>query len=168
MIPLPPELKQLKDWLDVASAVVVAIGVPIGLIRYFFAVRKEQHDREYGTYNALDEKYLSYQKMCMENPALDIFDVPDAAPAALTPAQAKQEVVAFTMLFSIFERAFLMFQDQSTEIKRNQWAGWESYIQSFCARANFRAAWVASGATFDARFQAYMQQLMTASLAAGS
>jgi hypothetical protein len=61
---------------------------------------------------------------------------------------------------SIFERAYLMYGDQGEEVKKRQWAGWESYIQGFCQRDNFRdrcrKAWKISGTTFDTRFQAYM------------
>ena len=149
-----------KGVLEGLSYLVVLLGVPVGLVQYFRTVRKEQLDREYGTYNALDEKFLEFQNICLEHPDLDIFDVPDRAPANLTPEQVKKQTIAFTILFSIFERAFLMYHDQSTTLKQKQWTGWDEYIQAFCRRENFRQAWRESGSTFDKDFEAYVHRFM--------
>lgn len=153
-------LQTIKDWVELASAIVVLLGVPIGLYQYYRAKKKEQLDREYGTYNALDERFLEFQASCLENPQLDVFDLPDAAPQQLSPVQQKQEIILFTMLFAIFERAYLMYYDQATEIKERQWSGWQEYIQTFCQRPNFQRAWQVSGATFDRRFEEFMRELM--------
>lgn len=153
-------LLSIKDYLEVLSQVILLLGVPVGLYQYFQATKKEQLDREYGTYNALDEKYMDFEKFCFAHPELDIFDVPDSVATSLTAFQKKQELIAFTMLFSIFERAYLMYSDQSTEIKRRQWTGWDEYIEDFWARENFRDAWKISGTTFDTNFEKYMNDKM--------
>ncbi|MEX5281947.1 hypothetical protein [Nitrospira tepida] len=114
----PDSYRYWKDILEELSFLIVLVGVPIGLIQYFRAVKKEQIDREYGTYNALDEKFLEFQNMCLAHPDLDIFDVPDKTPGTLTAEQQKKELIAFTILFSIFERAYLMYHDQSTAIQQ--------------------------------------------------
>lgn len=154
---LPDRFQQFRDMLEAVSFLVVLAGLPIGLVQYFRVTRKEQLDREYGTYNALDEKFLEFQSLCLAHPRLDIFDVPDEVSSSLSAEEQKQEIIAFTMLFSIFERAYLMYHDHSTEIKRDQWSGWDKYIQSFCRRGNFRAAWQKSGATFDKNFDQYIR-----------
>jgi hypothetical protein len=152
--------QQLKDVFELLSYAAVVVGVPAGLFQYYRTVKKEQQDREYGTYNALDEKYLEFEKLCLEHPYLDVFDIPDQAPIQLTEPQKKEELIAFTMLFSIFERACLMYSDESTAIKQRQWTGWEEYIRRFCKRENFRRAWATSGNTFDTTFQDYMAQCL--------
>ena len=66
-----------KDWLlylDILNKVIVILGAPLAYIQYLRTKRKEKRDREYGTYNALDEKYLEFQKLCLEHPYLNIFD----------------------------------------------------------------------------------------------
>ena len=145
-----------KDFLEVLATIVVLGGVPFGLYKYVDAVKKEQRDREHGTYNALDEKYIMYQEVCLKNPKLDIFDIPDAQPASLNPEEKKKEVIAFTILMSIFERSFLMYSDKSDSIKEQQWQGWEEYITKFASRDNFKKAWEISGETFDTRFEEFM------------
>ncbi len=153
--------QQLKDFFDLLSHMVVVLGVPAGLFQYYRTVKKEQQDRDYGTYNALDEKYIEYEKMCVEHPYLDVFDIPDQVPVKLTDPQKKEELIAFTILFSIFERACLMYKDDSTAIKQRQWSGWEEYIRRFCKRENFRRAWDTSGNTFDTTFQDYMAKRLS-------
>src|SRR5688500_710029 len=99
----------MMDWLlahdaelDALARLIVLIGVPTGLLQFYLKTRKERHDREYGTYNALDEKYLEFQRLCLDKPRLDVFDIPDPTPVDLTSEEKKQELVAFTLLFSIF------------------------------------------------------------------
>lgn len=156
----PDSFRYWKDILEALSYLVVLLGVPVGLFQYFRAVKKEQLDREYGTYNALDEKFLEFQNMCLAHPDLDIFDVPDKKPGTLTAEQQKKELIAFTILFSIFERAYLMYHDQSTAIKQKQWTGWDEYIRDFCRRENFKRAWRESGATYDKDFEEYIRRFM--------
>ena len=149
------DFQQLKDVFELLSYAAIVVGVPVGLFQYYRTVKKEQQDREYGTYNALDEKYLEFEKLCLEHP------YPDQMPIQLTEPQKKQELIAFTMLFSIFERACLMYRDQSTTIKQRQWSGWHEYIGRFCRRENFRRAWATSGNTVDTIFQGYMAQRLS-------
>jgi hypothetical protein len=131
--------------------------------------------RQEEAYDALDEKFIEFQKLCLNYPALDIFDVPDvqlfqeagltaSSLSTLTEEQQRQkqkeEVIAFTLLFSIFERAYVMYDGVDEKTRKEQWSGWDEYIHSYCRRANFRFAWKISGSTYDIRFQDYMEQAM--------
>jgi len=149
-----------KDYLETLSYLTILIGFPLAIYQFWRAARKEELDREYGTYNALDEKYIDYQRLCFQNSDLDVFDIPDASKKPLSEDQQKRELIAFTMLFSIFERAYLMYYDEDTEIKQKQWVGWHEYIGSYCKRDNFRSAWATSGTTFDSDFQKYMTKMI--------
>lgn len=155
---LSPFDRTLLDYLDAISKIIVILGLPIAYFQYKRTKRKEKKDREYGTYNALDEKYLEFQKLCLDHPYLNIFDIPDYVPEELNEKQKKEELILFTMLFSIFERAYLLYSDQYSEIKKKQWLGWDSYIESYCKRENFLSAWEISGSTFDTDFEIYMKK----------
>ncbi len=148
----------LVVYLDVITKIVIILGLPIAFIQYRITKRKEKRDREYGTYNALDEKYLEYQQLCLRYPYLNIFDIPDTEPIKLNKEQEKEELILFTMLFSIFERAYLLYLDQRSDIKEKQWRGWDTYITSFCRRDNFVKSWGISGSTFDTEFEKYMRE----------
>src|SRR5574338_2534 len=157
-------LKEIQEYLDAISKLVVILGLPLAYIQYKINKRKEKRDREYGTYNALDEKYLEFQKLCLEHPYLNIFDIKDKIPEKLNGKQEKEELILFTMLFSIFERAYLLYSDQNSTIKKKQWLGWDSYIKSYCERDNFLKAWHISGTTFDTDFEKYMKENIENSL----
>ena len=87
---------------------------------------------------------------------LDVWDLPNSSDVELESEEKKQELIAFTLLFSIFERAFLMHNDMSSE----QWNGWCEYITDYSKRSNFRNAWLKSGGTFDSRFEEFMGKLV--------
>ena len=151
---------QFLLYLDAISKLIIILGFPLAFIQYMRTKHKEKQDREYGTYNSLDEKYLEFQKLCLEHPYLNIFDIPDDTPKLLNEQQKKEELILFTMLFSIFERAFLLYSDQYSDVKKKQWTGWDSYIKSFCKRENFLQAWRKSGSTFDTDFENYMEKII--------
>jgi hypothetical protein len=157
-IVLPKIDETFITYLEVAGKAVVILGLPLAYIQYRRTKRKEKKDREYGTYNALDEKYLEFQKLCLAHPNLDTFDIADNHPKKLNGEEKKQQLILLTMLFSIFERAYLLYSDQYSEIKKKQWIGWDAYIISYCRRKNFLAAWEISGATFDTDFEKYMRK----------
>lgn len=83
---------KLKDILEALSFLAILLGIPVGIYQYLRAKRKEQLDREYGTYNALDEKYLEFQKICFDHPELDVFDIADSIPSVLNAQQKKAGV----------------------------------------------------------------------------
>ena len=136
--------------------IIFIVGIPIGLIQFVIASRKEIRDREYGTYDALDQKYLDFQKFCFDNPNLDIFDIADKQPKVLTPQEEKQEMIAFIMLYKLFERAFLMYRNQSSGIKKKQWIGWQSYIDDYLERTNFQKYLPNMLGQYDIEFDKYI------------
>ncbi|MEJ5995800.1 hypothetical protein WG904_15320 [Pedobacter sp. Du54] len=72
---LPPIDKQALDYLDATGKFIVILGLPLAYIQYRRVKKKEKSDREYRTYHALDEKYLEFQKLCLDHPYLNIFDI---------------------------------------------------------------------------------------------
>ena len=123
------------------------IGVPLALAEYRQAQFSAKSEREqalreykYQNYHFLDEKYLEFLKLCFDNPDLDIFDIPDnkIRTGNISSEDKKKELIAFSILFSVMERAFLMFYESSDKMKQRQWRGWDAYIHAFARRRNFR------------------------------
>ena len=142
----------LTSYLDLGAKVVTILGFPLAIYLFYDDKKKERRDREYGTYNALDDKYVQFLQLCLNYPDLDIFDVPSEEGRDPTPAQRRQEQILFTILISILERAFLMYKDQSTTLKKRQWTGWVDYMKDYCSRENFRREWPTLGPQFDSSF----------------
>jgi hypothetical protein len=155
-------MQTVKDLLDILSSLATILGIPIAILLFYNEKRRERKDREYGTYNALDDKYIDYLRLCLDNPDLDVFDIPLAHKGELTVEQERREMALLGILISILERAFLMYRDQSTKLKKSQWIGWDAYVREWSARANFRRAWkLIEGEQFDADFVAYLNMLIS-------
>jgi len=155
---LAVNLNTIMTVTEILAYIAFIFAAPWAIFEYINTKNKEQQDRDYGTYDALDEKFIDFQKFCLERSYLDIFDIPDIKPRKLNKKEEKEELIAFTILFSIFERAYLMYYDEPSEIRKNQWQGWKEYIGDYCERDNFRRAWEAGGSQFEERFQNFMKR----------
>jgi hypothetical protein len=65
-------------------------------------------------------------------------------------------MVAYAILFSLFERAFLMFSQQAEAFQLRQWSGWKHFLNDFIRRESVRTAWQLSKGTYDTSFQKFM------------
>ena len=142
--------------LDVIVKVFQLIGIPVAIVLYMINKRKERRDKDYGTYDTLDDKYIDYLKLCLDYPDLDVADTPKANTGPLTPDQQQRERVLFSILISIMERAFLMYDNTSRQVRQDQWRGWEDYIKEWGKRENFRRALSTLASGFDERFVKYL------------
>lgn len=64
----------LNDYLQMITSVVTILGLPLALYLFYSDKKKERKEREYGTYNALDDKYIHFLEMCLEKPELDVIE----------------------------------------------------------------------------------------------
>ncbi len=150
----------LLETLQMLSYIATLVGIPVGLFVYIEEKRKERKDREYGTYNALDEKYKEFLVLCMDNPDLDLYDVPIKNAKKLTEDQKVQQLALFDILVSLLERAFLMYRDQSNRVKQKQWKGWVVYMDDYAAHPTFRKLWKERGMEYDEDFMVYMGRIV--------
>ncbi|PCJ32914.1 MAG: hypothetical protein COA90_01380 [Gammaproteobacteria bacterium] len=141
-----------SHYLELATFLITIMGVPAALFIYLREQHNQRTEREYGTYDALDDKYIEIQQLCLEHPSLDVFDSPFVNPPALTEEQKKQEEAILLIRISIFERAFLMYQRTRSQAKKDQWEGWEIEINEWLARDNFKAVWAEHSPYFDKSF----------------
>lgn len=144
--------------LDLLVKIAQVVGIPVGVWVYAYNKRRERQAREYATYHALDEKYIDYLRLCLENDDLDVADHEMDDPPKRTPAIRHRELLVFTILISILERAFLMYKGQADPIRKKQWSGWEDYTASWFDRENFQEAWDKLG-QFDEDFLCFMSEL---------
>jgi hypothetical protein len=152
-------MQDVKIWLDTGVALVNLVGVPVAIALFFVTKRRERLEREYGTYNSLDEKYIDYLKVCLEHPHLDVFDLPMPNYKA-TPEKEWEELQVFSMLIAILERAYLLYRDKSRSVRFLQWSGWQKYMRDWAARPNFIRAWQELKGEFDGDFEVYLNSLL--------
>src|SRR5579862_3882887 len=138
--------------------IAMSIAGPLAVIAYISVKKAERLEKEYKTYDELDNRFFEYQKLALEYYDLDILDVPNGDPSLSFDKKRKQEMVAYAILFSLFERAFLMFSHEGKEFRLRQWSGWKYFLNDFLRRESVRAAWHASKQTYDTDFQAFMDK----------
>jgi hypothetical protein len=111
-------------------------------------------------FNALDDKYIDYVKLCLAHSELDAFDTPLVRDRPATPAELRGESMMFAILLSVMERSYLMYRDPSDPFKREQWVGWEAYVRSWVGRQNFQAEWARTKHEFDPAFVTFLDKMI--------
>lgn len=146
----------IKDIAQIIFYISLSVSGPLALIEYLKVKKMDRLALEYQTYNELDNRFFEYQKLALEYYDLDILDVPNNDPSLAFDKKRKQEMVAYAILFSLFERAFLMFTNQAVKFRARQWSGWNQFLNDFIRRESVRAAWQLSKETYDTEFQLFM------------
>ena len=148
----------VKDLAQIVYYIALSIAGPLALIEFVRARRRDRLANEYKIYDELDDRFFEYQKIALQYYDLDILDVPNNDPSLGFDKKRKQEMVAYAILFSLFERAFLMFHHQAQAFQLRQWSGWKHFLNDFIRRDSVRTAWQLSKATYDTDFQRFMDE----------
>ena len=156
-------MNELQQLLEIVTFMITIIGVPAAIYIYSKEQRLQREEREYGTYDALDNKYIELQQLCLEYPELDIFDTPYETPRELSEEQEMQEEAILLIRISIFERAFLMYQRASSKGKFDQWKGWDTDMKEWLERKNFKNAWNKNHLYYDNEFVEYLNKYLSES-----
>lgn len=147
-----------KDIFDIAANFMTVIGYAGGLVGLVLTVtsyrrnlRLERNRKEHQIFDELDNKYVEFMYKATEHPRLDLFSQPATSPR--TPEELQQERALYAVLISIFERAYILFEEQS---QGRQFEGWVRCMRSYCLRESFQKEWQAIGNQFDKNFQEKM------------
>jgi hypothetical protein len=177
--PISPSLAHVAAWfnfnddhskrLENLSYIATMIGVPIALASYIRSLVVESHRREVGTYDTLETQYVEFQKTALEHPKLDVADKALSSPPILDELGLVQQRALYMVLFSLFERAFLMYRSGlagdllMSRMRRQQWISWIDYIDRYLKRQSCRDAWFNDGEPredvgqdFDPRFERFI------------
>ena len=150
-------MSALETW-ELASYVVTVIGLPLAISVFIFEQRKERNNEEEEVYQLLSDNYQEFLKIALENPDLRLFANEETP--ALSAEQRERMFIIFSMLISLFERAYLLlYEDDMTEKQSRRWRSWEDYMGEWCNRADFRSSLPALLRGEDPEFSAYIQKL---------
>jgi hypothetical protein len=156
------------EWIQLLSNLGTVVGILIAIVVFLNEKRKERSEREYAAYHSLDEKYIEYLELCVDHPELDTYFIPLRKKIELTPEQDIQQCAMLEILICLLERAFLLYRDQSSTIRKVQWQGWDGYIRDWCERENFRRLWGTLGQQFDQSFVDYVTPLVRTTVSSGN
>ncbi len=151
----------LGTW-ELLSYVVTVIGLPLAIGVFVFEQRKERDNEEEEVYQLLSDNYQEFLKITLEHPDLRLF-ASEQTPA-LTAEQRERMFIIFSMLISLFERAYLLlYENNMAEKQLRRWRSWEDYMGEWCNRADFRTALPALLRGEDPEFADYIQKLAASS-----
>ena len=155
----------LENW-ELLSYVVTVLGLPSAIAAFLYEQRKERENEEEEVYQLLSDNYQDFLKVALGNADLRLFSeeqTPD-----LTEQQTERMVIIFTMLVSLFERAYLLLYDEKMTTKQlRRWLSWEDYMREWCWRADFRTRLPVLLRGEDPAFVTYIQQLAVEEAARG-
>jgi hypothetical protein len=152
----------LETW-EMMSYVVTVIGLPLAISVFIFEQRKERDNEEEEVYQLLSDNYQEFLKIALEHPDLHIFAIEETP--ALSVEQRERMFIIFSMLISLFERAYLLLYEEKMSVKQlRRWRSWEDYMGEWCNRADFRAALPTLLHGEDPAFSGYIQALAARTL----
>jgi hypothetical protein len=147
----------LETW-ELMSYVVTVIGLPLAIGVFFFEQRKERENEEEEVYQLLSDNYQDFLKVALENPDLRLFS--EETTPTLNAEQRERQLIIFTMLLSLFERAYLLLYEDAMSAKQaRRWNSWEDYIREWCDKPHFRSSLPQLLRGEDPSFVRYVQQL---------
>ncbi|MDZ4200578.1 MAG: hypothetical protein U1C96_00310 [Gallionella sp.] len=148
----------LETW-EMLSYIVTVIGLPLAIVVFLFEQRKERDNEEEEVYQLLSDNYQDFLKVTLENPDLRLFSA--SKTMQLTDEQRERMYIIFSMLISLFERAYLLlYEDDMTDKQLRRWRSWEDYMGEWCQREDFRAALAEQLGGEDPDFVRYLQGLV--------
>ena len=147
-----------ETW-ELMSYVVTVIGLPLAIVVFLYEQRKERDNEEEEVYQLLADNYQDFLKVVLEYPDLQLFSA-ESTPE-LSREQRERMLVIFSMLISLFERAYLLlYEDDMSGRQRRRWSSWEDYMREWCGRADFRAALPTLLRGEDPDFARYITRLL--------
>jgi hypothetical protein len=158
-------MEDVKTIAEITCYFAVSVAALLVVTAYLKAKKSERLEKECKAYDDLDNRFFEYQKLALEYYDLDILEVPNNDPSLAFDKKRKQEMVAFSILFSLFERAYLMFGNQADLFRQHHWSGWKHFLNDFIRRESVRKAWEMSKQTYDADFQKFMDKKIAVALA---
>lgn len=147
----------LEIW-ELLSYIVTVIGLPLAITVFIYEQRKERDNEEEEVYQQLSDNYQEFLKIALDNPDLRLFSNDEVH--SLSSEQRERKFIIFSMLISLFERAYLLIhEDDMNEIESRRWRSWEDYMGEWCSRSDFRTILPTLLRGEDAEFCDYIQKL---------
>jgi hypothetical protein len=126
------------EFWELTSYVVTAIGLPLAIFVFFYEQRRERENEDEEVYQLLSDNYQDFLKVALEHADLRLFSAEQTP--NLDDEQRERMLIVFSMLISLFERAYLLlYEPGMSGRQQRRWRSWEDYMREWCSRADFRA-----------------------------
>lgn len=156
----------LATW-ELLSYIVTTIGLPLAIVVFVYEQKKERNNEEEEVYQLLSDNYQDFLKMALGHPDLHLFTPEETT--ELNDEQRERMLIIFSMLISLFERAYLLlYEEKMTSRQRRRWLSWEDYMVQWCRREDFRALLPLLLEGEDPEFSGYIRSLAEKASPTGS
>jgi hypothetical protein len=146
-------------WLEALSYMVTILGLPFAIVIFVYDRRKSRQIEENGLHRMLSGEYDNFLRLVLEHADLSFFRR-SREDAELTEEQRERKQILFTILVSMFEKAYIILYDERmTEDTRRLWLSWEDDMREWCRRDDFRAALPQLLQGEDDRFSARIRRI---------
>ena len=150
---------ELANLLEMLSYAVTIVGFPLAIFVFLHQERKARQYEESETFQRLSDGYLNFLKLVLDNPDLRLLS--NEATKDLSDEQRERTLAIFSILVSLFERAFLVaYEEGMAERQTRRWRSWEDYMREWCRRDDFRTTLPTLLPGEDPEFAAYLMRLV--------
>lgn len=147
----------IATW-ELLSYVVTTVGLPVAILVFLYEQKKERDNEDEEVYQLLSDNYQEFLKIALEHPDLHLFSANETP--QLNDEQRERRLIIFSMLVSLFERAYLLlYTDEMSGQHVRRWRSWEDYMREWCRRKDFRAVLPGLLEGEDPEFVAYIRAL---------
>src|SRR5688500_13403925 len=116
----------LETW-ELLSYVVTVVGLPIAIIVFLFEQRKERENEEEEDYKLQSGNYQDFLEVALDYPDLGIYSIHGVR--ALNDEKRERKSIIFSILRSLFERAYLlMYEDKMSCKQSRRGDSWNGYL----------------------------------------
>lgn len=150
----------LETW-EYISYVITAVGLPLAIFVFIYEQRKVRNNEEEEVYQLLSDNYQDFLKTALDNSDLRLFSSEETT--QLTGEQRERMMIIFSMLISLFERAYLLLHENTmSPIQMRRWQSWEDYMHEWCSRTDFRISLPELLRGEDPEFVNYIRRIVAA------
>jgi hypothetical protein len=123
------------DW-ELFSYIVTVFGFPLAIVIFLYEQHQERLNEEDEVYELLSDNYQDFLHTVLDNPDLHL--ITSESTDNLSSDQKERMFIIFSMLISLFERAYLLlYNPPLSKIQQRRWASWNDYMEEWCSREDF-------------------------------
>lgn len=161
MSPANPPSWSVLEWFEFLSYFVTVVGLPFAILVFIFEQRRERQNEEEEIFQRLVDEYNGFLKLVLDHSDLQLLRR-NTQDVELNPEQKERRYALFSILVSIFERAYMLVYEESMSRQTTRlWQSWEDYMREWCRRTDFREALPSLLQGEDPDFQAYITRIAT-------
>jgi hypothetical protein len=146
------------NW-ELLSYIVTVFGFPLAIFIFIYEQNEERLNEEDEVYELLSDNYQQFLNVVLDNPDLHLMT--NESTSNLTNEQKERMFIIFSMLISLFERAYLLlYKSRLSRIQKRRWGSWNDYMEEWCHREDFRNELSELLKGEDPEFVKYIKQLV--------